>query len=260
MTAKANQKSFEYGKIKSIDQEKRQAIFIFSDGLEDRHGDSLNPQGWKVENYMKNPVVLFGHNYRDLPVGKTVKTWVENGKQLLGLIEFATHEFAEDVWQLVVGEFLNAGSVGFIPLKWDETGEYTFAEMELLEYSIVPVPANPRALGKKELELYKSLEERTSYQLLKEENTNPEESEKPLTPKEVAELVQKSVTEALEANKKAEEEAIKKQLEEDSEKAKAEAAATVRRQLEALRDYVKTSDKAIGLALRTIKEINNQNL
>src|SRR5690606_36353830 len=48
-------------------------------------------------------------------------------------------------------------------------GKYTWSEQELLEVSIVPVPANPRALGKKELAIFKSLEEKMGETLLEEQ-------------------------------------------------------------------------------------------
>jgi HK97 family phage prohead protease len=120
---------------------------IGSSGVIDRHGESLNPMGWKLENYLKNPIVLFGHDMKSLPIGKALKVWIEDAK-LMFTLKFANTEMGKTVFQLFEEEILNAVSVGFIPLKWDETGEFTFAEMELLELSVVPVPANPEALAR----------------------------------------------------------------------------------------------------------------
>src|SRR5438874_5333207 len=50
------------------------------------------------------------------------------------------------------GKFLNAVSVGFIPLRWQEGGDKAaysrkYLEQELLEVSAVAIPANPHALA-----------------------------------------------------------------------------------------------------------------
>jgi hypothetical protein len=42
-------------------------------------------------------------------------------------------------------KFLNTVSIGFIPLERSEDGR-TITKAELLEFSIVPIPANPQAL------------------------------------------------------------------------------------------------------------------
>lgn len=118
---------------------------IGSTGQIDRQGESINPKGWSLENFKKNPIILFGHDYYSLPIGKALKVWVEDGK-LMFTIKFSSKPFAQDVFDLIKEGMLNAVSVGFIPLKWDEKGDYTFAEQELLELSVVPVPANPEAL------------------------------------------------------------------------------------------------------------------
>jgi hypothetical protein len=71
---------------------------------------------------------------------------------LLSDDEFATFEqyqFAETIFQLVKGGFVNAKSVGMRPVKleWNEEREgYDFQKQQLLEHSYVPVPANPRTL------------------------------------------------------------------------------------------------------------------
>lgn len=166
------------GAIKSIDEKNRTVTFVVSDGNVDRHGESLNPNGWMVKNYMNNPVVLFGHKYDELPIGKTIKFWVENANEVLATIEMATHEYAEKVWTLIKGGFLKATSVGFIPKELDEKGEFTWSQMELLEISVVPIPANPRALAKDILGVYKALEKETGEKLLEKETEEEKPGEK----------------------------------------------------------------------------------
>jgi len=58
---------------------------------------------------------------------------------------------AKITYGLYRGNFLNAVSVGFIPLRWENGGadagyRRKFLEQELLEVSAVGIPANPNAL------------------------------------------------------------------------------------------------------------------
>ena len=126
----------------------RRVRFTISSASVDRDNDTINQTGWKTDNYQRNPVVLWAHDYSSLPLGKSVDLSVENGN-LKSTVEFADHPFADTVYRLVKGGFLNATSVGFRPMKLTENverGGLDFGEQELLEYSIVPVPANPDAL------------------------------------------------------------------------------------------------------------------
>jgi len=127
--------------------------FIASTGGIDRDGEVILPTAWDLKNFKKNPVIMYGHDYRGLPIGKAPKVWVDDGG-LKNTVEFppeGTYEFADIVRRLVENGYLKAESVGFIPREWnDGDGEKeprrTYTKAELLEISIVPVPANPDAL------------------------------------------------------------------------------------------------------------------
>lgn len=137
-----------HGAPQVVDVDKRQVKFIFSTANPDRDSDSINQAGWQLDAFRKNPVALFGHDHHGLPVGKVTAVGIERGN-LTGIIEFATHEFAETVYQLVKGGFLNAVSVGFRVLEAEPNrarGGVDFKRQELLEISVVPVPANAHAL------------------------------------------------------------------------------------------------------------------
>lgn len=117
----------------------------------DRDRDTVAATGWKLDNYLKNPVVLWAHDYRSFPIAKDTGLTID-AEGLVGTPQFATAD--ENPWapyceRLIRGGYLNAASVGFAPLKWsynEEERGVDFDEAELLEYSIVPVPANPGAL------------------------------------------------------------------------------------------------------------------
>ncbi len=125
--------------------------FVASTETVDREGDIIEVSGWELDAYRKNPVVLFGHDYGSLPVGKASKVGIKSNA-LMTTIEFVTAEQNPDghrVYQLVAGGFLKSVSVGFRPLEYvyNETHNgYDFKRQELLEISIVPVPANAEAL------------------------------------------------------------------------------------------------------------------
>ena len=134
-------------KKSSKDETKYHAIF--STNSVDRHGDIVE-QNWKLKNFKNNPVYLDSHDYSSIEsiIGKIVNPKVKDGK-LIGDIIFATEnprgQLAKD---LAEGGFLNASSVGFIPLKFDDKFE-KIIESELLEISAVSIPANPEATYEK---------------------------------------------------------------------------------------------------------------
>ncbi len=126
--------------------------FVISTSAVDRDHDIIEVGGWNLENYLKNPVVLYGHNYRGLPVARAVEVGVK-GENLIATDRFTpadVHPFGYMVYQLVRSQFLSAVSVGFRPTAYvynDDHGGYDFKEQELLEHSVVPVPSNPEALA-----------------------------------------------------------------------------------------------------------------
>ena len=130
----------------------RRVKFVLSTGDVDRDQDLVSPDGWEIDNYKKNPVVMWSHDYSQLPLGKTVDLGFENGR-LVGTVDFATKEMnplAESVYQMVLAKILNGGSVGFKPkdYKYDEARKgINFHKQELLEFSIVAIPSNPNALS-----------------------------------------------------------------------------------------------------------------
>jgi HK97 family phage prohead protease len=132
--------------------EGRKMAFTISTAAVDRDGDTINPKGWQLDNYRKNPVVLWAHDYSQLPVAKATNiTSTEHG--LKAEVEFppeGTYPFADQVHAMLKAGFLNSTSVGFAPIDMtpatDRQKGYDFAKQELLEFSIVPVPANPEAL------------------------------------------------------------------------------------------------------------------
>jgi len=133
--------------------------FTISTGSVDRDSDTIDPNGWRLDNYRKNPVVLFGHESRQPPIGRADSVEVRSGALKADVVfpEPGTYPLADTVRGLVDQDILRATSVGFLPIKWtfDEERRGTdFLEQELFEFSIVPVPSNPEAIrASKDLDL-----------------------------------------------------------------------------------------------------------
>lgn len=146
MEAMQKQKVVE---TKTEDLGGRRVRFVISTGSTDREGDVIDPNGWDLSAYRRSPVVLWAHSHRDLPIAKCTDIGVR-GDKLEAVAEFAPADmlpFAETVLQMLRGGFLSATSVGFRATKYAHVASgIHFMEQELLEFSVVPVPANAEAL------------------------------------------------------------------------------------------------------------------
>jgi len=150
-------KSLQFTATATAADEGDAAITITTGGT-DRHRDKVLPAGANLTSYLKNPVVLFGHSYSDLPVGTATSIEAtEDG--LKATWKWLTGDpFAERVKNAWDQGVLRAASIGFMPVKWvfdEERRGVDYLEWDLLEFSIVPVPANPEAVRTlKALDLY----------------------------------------------------------------------------------------------------------
>jgi HK97 family phage prohead protease len=129
--------------------------FVASTEATDRYGDIVRVAGWNLANYKKNPIALFGHDH-SMPIG-THKVWTA-GLALMSALKLAaagTSAAVDMARALVQQRVLRAVSVSFLPLEWEyirdekskEITGYDFKKQELLEISLVSVPANQEALA-----------------------------------------------------------------------------------------------------------------
>jgi len=133
--------------------------FIGSDETIDRDGEVIKVDGWQLANYKKNPVVMYGHDHWSPPVGKSIRTYKEDGK-LKFKVQFAkegVYPLADVVRGLVDDDILKSVSVAYRAIAreypTDENGKtkkekprVITTKAELYELSIVNVGANPAAL------------------------------------------------------------------------------------------------------------------
>jgi HK97 family phage prohead protease len=133
--------------------------FVSSDETIDRYDEIVSASGWRLNNYLRNPVFQNAHQYGDIlfTLGRALITEVRSvsGRTVLfQRIQFASdaNPLAKIAYGLYKGQFLKAVSVGFVPLRWEDGTAQTnyrrkFLEQELLEVSAVSIPANPNALA-----------------------------------------------------------------------------------------------------------------
>jgi uncharacterized protein len=128
--------------------------FVSSDESVDRYNEIISASGWDLVSYLKNPVFQDSHDYASITrtIGKAAITEVR-GNKLFQRIVFAVdaNPLAKIAYALYKGGFLNAVSVGFVPVKWQNGGSTTgysrkYTKQILLETSAVAIPANPNAL------------------------------------------------------------------------------------------------------------------
>ena len=130
--------------------------FIASTENVGRDGLVINADGWQLDNYRANPVVLWGHDYagQRLPIGRADVSI--DGKQLMADVTFdLDDEFARQVERKYRNGFINAVSVGWDTLEMAPSDNPTMAgrvtKADLLDISAVPVPGDPAALKERQL-------------------------------------------------------------------------------------------------------------
>jgi HK97 family phage prohead protease len=119
--------------------------------------DEIRLEGGVFDAYLRNPVILWGHDQHSLPIGRTTALRFQDGV-LKADFEFLPDDpMAERVRNAWDRGFVRAASISFMPLEVDESDRSkpfgVISKWELLEWSLVTVPADPDALRTAEREL-----------------------------------------------------------------------------------------------------------
>ena len=144
--------------------------FVASEESDDRMGDIIRVAGWELGNFKANPVIQWAHDYRSASIGIAPKVWktssdvgkAANGEKLKQLRNTVKFDTADPVAARIAGKVARGiqrtESVGFKPIELEVRedvegagswfGPFDFTKSELLEISIVPIPAHPSALRK----------------------------------------------------------------------------------------------------------------
>jgi len=132
-----------------IDMKEKRLIFS-TNGL-NRYKTRLLSSGAKLEHYLKNPVLLFGHQSYGLPIGRVEDIRIEENGDMTALPVFDENDqmalAVKDKWE---NNFLFAASIHYAPLSTSSDPAFllpgqekeTVTEWDLMEISIVTVPGN----------------------------------------------------------------------------------------------------------------------
>lgn len=141
------QKTFHM-QTKIEDTQSRKISGFASTKFKDRQGDVVLPEALEksMQIYSKNPVVLRDHNPSQ-PIGKMTDFKItEDGLFVVDEIGKGFKD-ADEAWAAIDQGILSAFSIGFIPLNSDRIdGEFVITELELVEHSVVSIPANRESL------------------------------------------------------------------------------------------------------------------
>lgn len=180
--------------IRKKNTDTRTVTFVASDGSRDSAHTVLNQAGWDLKRFNSNPVIGYNHEVYgawdtkdvDFVIGKG-RAYVEDNTLLVDITfePKEINELAEKVYQKILFGSLNAVSVGFLPIgkgAWgkgeegpgEERETYYYAGQELLEISVVNIPANANATRKGEDRAAEELEA-----LRKEAEKQPEDPKDP---------------------------------------------------------------------------------
>lgn len=139
--------------VRAQKDEGRSVDVVASSTAIDGYGEIV-AQDWDLRRYEANPVVLYGHSSWGMPIGHASNVRVEGEKLLatLNFVDARANPLAEQVWQGILQGSLRAVSVGFRSKKGsmqniDGRDVYVLAGNELMEISVVPIPANPDAVA-----------------------------------------------------------------------------------------------------------------
>lgn len=154
--------------IDDVDRSDRSLVARINTSGTDRYRTVIDPRGGKLENYRKNPAVLWEHGkdprrFTD-PIGRNV--WVKhNGgprpTALLARTKFLTDDFSQQRFEWYRDGTLNAFSVNILPVaercgpptseelrsspEWG-AAETIYREWDLAEYSGTTIPGNADCL------------------------------------------------------------------------------------------------------------------
>lgn len=115
----------------------------------DRQLDEVVPEGADFTAYLRNPVVLFGHDHTALPVGTTTSLSVVAGQGVQARWSWLQGDaFADRVRNAFEQGALRAASIGFVPRESQNNrrGGRCYTKWELVEWSLCSVPANAEAI------------------------------------------------------------------------------------------------------------------
>ncbi len=148
-------KAFE-GQLIEVQPGRREIVACISTAAVDRDGDVVLPEGLARKNY--SGLTVFYNHDTALPLGAA--QWVKkSGDRVLAKYRCTDKtQFGRDMFALAQDGVLNSYSVGFLPGEFSnptaeeiarrpewKKARRIYRQWELLEFSLVGIPANPEA-------------------------------------------------------------------------------------------------------------------
>lgn len=150
-------------RVLALDEEQRSVRHVVSTARLDRSNRIVDPGGWRLANFREAPRVLADHNYEiGSVIGRATDTRVE-GDALVSTTIFDREGLGNVAFRLVQSGMVNSWSVGWIGVNQHALGDKEgctaceaamkrvkygthYTAQDLLEYSLVAIPANPDAV------------------------------------------------------------------------------------------------------------------
>lgn len=154
--------------VRGVNTEARTVDIIASDFSLDSYGTRIDPNGWDLEQFKKNPVICLQHDsYDDLPVANAIPETIRiENEQLKMTVQFppeGTSEDSDKAFKLIAAGVLRGVSVGFDPSEWSDEEEKlpdgkilsvrVYRKQRLMEVSFVTIPSNDNGLVVRSREL-----------------------------------------------------------------------------------------------------------
>lgn len=138
--------------VKTLGGDEPVLEFVATDETLDRYDEVIKLDGWQLENFRANPVVVDTHDYSSVLkiLGRAEEVSIVAG-QMRNRVRFALdNPLGAVAYKMARAGFIRSQSVGFQPIEWvngknNTEPSRTFTKQELLEISLVAIPANPGA-------------------------------------------------------------------------------------------------------------------
>ena len=107
-------KMLAFATVKEHSDVEKTLVAWASKPVVDRQNEVIDPFAWDLKDYQKNPVLMLSHDYKQLPVGKTL--WIKATPDGLKFkAKFANTATGNELYELYKDDIMKGFSVGFSP-------------------------------------------------------------------------------------------------------------------------------------------------
>lgn len=154
-----------------LKEDERADVSLITTASLDRDFEVVLPGGGDMSAYRRSMVVTFAHDYKSLPVGRSLwlkrnkdsnpslDGWLAKTKYASAPEGWTSEWFPDAVWHMVKNLYLKGKSIGLIPIEGRKPSEddikarpelsaagWIVSKWKMLEYAVAPVQSNIDAL------------------------------------------------------------------------------------------------------------------